>query len=115
MVGVQALEQPLAREHAAGRRGERGEQAKLDRREIGRIRAHPGHDLEPIRDAMRLEALGLEVIGLERRELGLVLNDEDLLHGAAGSETETRRPPSGEGAAAISPPWAAAMLRQMAR
>ena len=97
------LEPVAAREH------------QVQENEIGRVRAHPGHDLESICDAMRLEALGPEVIGLERGELGFVLDDQDLLHGAAGSETETRRPPSGEGVAAMSPPCAAAMLRQMAR
>src|SRR5205823_6347189 len=75
---------------------------------------HPGHGLEPIGDAVRLEAFGLEVVRLERSQLGFVFDDQDALHCAAGRESETRKPPSGEGAALISPSCASAMLRQMA-
>ncbi len=90
-------------------------QHQIQQDQVGCIRAHPGHHLQAIGDAMRLEALGLEVIGLERGELGLVLDDEDAVHWATGSESETRSPPSGEGTALISPSCACAMLRQIAR
>src|SRR5262249_31337779 len=88
---------------------------QVEQDKVRRMLAAPLDHLQAVRDAMRFKPLGAKVIGLERRQLGLVLDDEDLLHAATGSETAMRRPPSREGEAAMSPPCAATMLRQIAR
>src|SRR4051812_12259131 len=94
-------------------------QHEIEQDQVRRIRPYPAHHLGTVGDAMRLVALRLQVVRLERGELRLVFHDEDPAHAAlrsdAGRTTRTRRPPSGERSARMSPPCASAMLRHKAR
>ena len=95
-------------------------QHDVQQSEVGRGAQHAVQRLAPVADVLDFVACMAQVVDDDGGHVGFVFDQEDAgrLHGAGfsskGSHSVMRRPPSGEAAASMLPPWAWTMVRQMA-